>query len=506
MNQVVEVMMRLRAGRPVREVARDLAISRNTVRRYRLEALRLGLLECGELPSAEVLERQLSALRSHGRPAEASALEPYGDVVGEYLDGGLPMTVIFARLREEHGYGGSYSSVRRLVRRLRPKSVEGVCRVECAPGEEAQVDFGYAGFVFDRERGRRRKCWVFVMTLSFSRHQYVEFVFDQGTETWLGCHARAFAWFGGVPRRVVLDNLKAGVLKALVLEPILAEPYRRLARHYGFQASVNRPRTPRHKGKVESGVRYVKGNFLAGRSFASLQGVNEAGRRWVMETAGLREHGTTREAPLKRFTERERGALAALPGEPYDLLSACHCKAGRDCHVVVEKSYYSVPCEFIGERLEVHVRRHLVEIYAGCRQVAVHERAKRPGTRRTKVSHYPEHKRVSLELTPLRCRERAREIGPSCQQLVEHLLSDRVQDYLPSARKLIKKAGDVGAAAVEAACRRAIAFDDPTYRRVKQILNAGTQDEELPGCQIPLSQPQYHYARETVEFFQEAGT
>jgi len=119
--------------------------------------------------------------------------------------------------------------------------------VETAPGQQAQVDFGYVGRSGDG-KGKLRKVWAFVMTLSWSRHLYVEFVFDQRMPTWLRCHEEAFRWFGGVPRRIVIDNLKAAVLKRELQDPVLSIPYRRLARHYGFIVSANRPRTPRHAG------------------------------------------------------------------------------------------------------------------------------------------------------------------------------------------------------------------------------------------------------------------
>jgi transposase len=127
--------------------------------------------------------------------------------------------------------------------------------VETEPGQEVQVDFGYVGMCRDGG-GKLRKVWAFIMTLSWSRHLYVEFVFDQKMETWLTCHENAFHWFGGVPQRVVIDNLKAAVLKRELEDSVLSVPYRRLARHYGFVVSANRPRTPRHSGGVVSRINY----------------------------------------------------------------------------------------------------------------------------------------------------------------------------------------------------------------------------------------------------------
>jgi transposase len=236
-------------------------------------------------------------------------------MVQRLLDQGVEMTTIFHRLQDDHGYCGSYSSVRRYVRKLRPDEPEVVVRVHTAPSEEAQVDFGSVGKLYDPVSGRMRRAYVFIATLGYSRHQYAELVFDQKVPTWIALHRRAFESWGGVPKRIVPDNLKAAVAKVLVHDPVLAEAYRRMAQHYGFLISPTRPRTPRHKGKVESGVRYVKRNFMAGQEFLDIHAANQRLKIWVREQAGTREHGTTHQAPLRLFHEslthstRGRGTL-----------------------------------------------------------------------------------------------------------------------------------------------------------------------------------------------------
>ena len=405
------------------------------------------------------------------------------------------------RLRENHGYTGSYSSVRRFVQRICPKEPEAVCRIETAPGEEAQVDFGSAGLQWDPQQGKPRQAWVFVMTLSWSRHQYAEFVFDQRIPTWFQCHERAFAWFNGVPKRVVIDNLKAGVLQADIHDPVLGEPYRRLAQHYGFCIAPNRPRTPQHKGKVESGIHYVKRNFLAGQTFADLEAMNERVKQWVQKTAGQRIHGTTKEAPLGRFHSVEEGVLQPLPNAPFELLSTYRVKVHRDCHVIVDQRYYSVPNRWMGKKMDVYVGK-LVEIYAGAELVTTHPVVKEKGGRSTRIEHYPESKRAWLENPPERCRERAEAIGESCGRIVDVLLSDRVQDRLRSVQSLLRFREKTGKERVENACRRALHYGDPTYRRVKSILQAGLDKQPLE-TEDPkvVSLASYRFARSASAFF-----
>jgi hypothetical protein len=332
----------------------------------------------------------------------------------------------------------------------------------------------------------------------------VEFVFDQTMPTWIACHERAFGWFGGVMRRVVIDNLKAGVLQAHLHDPVLGESYRRLAQHSGFVISPNRPRTPRHKGKVESGIHYVKRNFLAGRTFADLACLNDRVRHWVMERAGQRVHGTTREAPLARFHRAEQAALQRLPEASFDLIVAYRCKVHRDCHVVVDGRYYSVPYRWIGKRVDVYVGRRVVEIYEGTDLIATHPVVEHKGQRQTRTDHYPESKRAYLENPPARCRERGAQIGEACAQVVETLLSDRVQDRLRSVQALLRLREEVGGDRLEKACKRALHYGDPSYRRIKTILQTGMEAVPVDAADAKvIALASYQFARPASTFFEK---
>lgn len=501
MNELRELIYRFRKGEGNRPIASAMNLSKNTVKKYRRLAAHQGFLDADKpLPSLEELGGVMIPPASP-KPMR-STVEPYEEQVRRWLDAEVGQQTIWQRLRDDYEYRGSYSSVRRFVNRLRPNEPEAFCRIETAPGEEAQVDFGSAGLQYDSRSGRRRKTWMFVMTLSWSRHQYVEFVFDQSIPTWLGCHERAFAWFGGTVGRVVVDNLKAAVLQAHLHDPVLGEPYRRMAQHYGFTISPNRPRTPRHKGKVESGVKYVKGNFLAGQTFADVQAMNDRVKRWVMEVAGERIHGTTKEAPVARFNRREQASLQTLPSEPFDGIAAYRPKVQRDCHVVVNGRYYSVPARLIGQTVDVYVGRRMVEIYQGTELATTHPRLPEKGQRSTRMEHYPQSKRAYLENTPDRCRERAQGIGESCSRVVETLLSDCVQDRLRSVHSILRLNDTVGAQRLENACRRAMYYNDPSYLRIKRILDANLDREPLePIERKVVSFASYRFARETAEFF-----
>lgn len=502
-NEVREIIHQARQGESIHRISEGLCLARNTVRKYLRLAEPEGFLDPTlPLPDIPTLGRIMGSPPAprHMR----STVEPFADQVAVWVQAGVEGQAIWQRLRSDYGYTGSYSSVRRYLQRVYPKEPEVVCRIETEPGEEVQVDFGSAGLQWDAQSGRQRKAWVFIMTLSWSRHQYVEFVFDQTIRTWLECHERAFAWFGGVVRRVVIDNLKAGVIHAHMHDPVLGTPYRRLAEHYGFVIAPNRPHTPRHKGKVESAVHYVKRNFLAGQTFADIQAMNERVRHWVLEVAGQRQHGTLYEAPLARFHQTEKAILQALPDTPFELLTTYRCKVHRDCHIVVEGRYYSVPYRWIGETVEVYVGPRVVEIYGGTELIATHVVAERKGNRRTRLDHYPESKRAYLENPPERCRERAAHIGPSCAQVVDVCLSDRVQDRLRSVLALLRLQDRVGIERLEKACGRALYYGDTSYRRIKTILDAGLDQEPLEEKQSAVVQlASYRFARPAATFFNQ---
>ena len=319
MLDIREILRRVRLGESDRAIVKALGVSRKTVRKYREWAEQAGL-PAGELPSTEQLTALLQTSLPEAPPPQApSAVEPYRELVVRWREQGLECQAIWQRLRRDHGFKGAYSAVWRFVSHLEAATPNVTVRIEVKPGDEAQVDFGYVGLLLDPATGRRRKAWAFVMTLSWSCHMYVEFVFDQTVETWLRLHQHAFAFFGAVPRRIVLDNLKAAIVKACFEDPVVQRSYRELAEHYGFLLAPCRVRTPEHKGKVENGVHYVQRNLSASHDFADIHAANQGALVWIEQLAGQRIHGTTRQKPLVQFQEVEQAAMLPLPGEPYDL-------------------------------------------------------------------------------------------------------------------------------------------------------------------------------------------
>lgn len=232
MLDIRELLRHLQQGQSGHAIHVALGLSRRTITKYRTWAEKEGLLR-DPLPSSEEIQARLVSLQSPAPPQVTSSVEPYRAIVQDLRARGVEIQAVCQRLRDEHGYRGTYASVWRFVRNLEPREPEATVRIEVEPGEEAQVDFGYGGRMYDPVQRRVRRAWAFVMTLSWSRHQFVELVFDQKVPTWVDLHRHAFEFLGGVPKRIVLDNLKAAIVQACWDDPQVQRAYRECAARPG---------------------------------------------------------------------------------------------------------------------------------------------------------------------------------------------------------------------------------------------------------------------------------
>jgi transposase len=499
--QIRELLRRLRAVNSERQIRHDTGLARDTIRRYKKWAKQHGLLDADPLPSAEHLQLLLdTTLPPLLPPQNLSSVEPYAELVAKLRREGVEMAALHSRLKER-GYLGSYSSVWRYIRRTEAPQPDVTLRIETPPGYEAQVDFGEVGLFRDPATAQMRKTYVFVMTLSFSRHCYAELVFEQKALTWLAAHTRALAYFGGAPQRVVIDNLKAGIQKAVFEDEEPNRSYAELAEHYGFLIAPCRPRTPEHKGKVESGVHYVQRNFIAGREPCDIDEGNRALLAWCGEAA-QRSHGTTRKIPQEQFDTCERAALKPLPASPYDLAVYKQVKLHRDGHVNFDNAYYSAPFRLVGQQLWVRGGLHEVRILTDEHHcVATHPRAKEPGERITNPGHLPPERAAMLPRTPAALRGQAEQIGADTLAVVAEILSNTVIDRTASAARLLALAGKHSPERLEKACERALHFSDPCYTTVRDILKKGLEQEAAPVPKAPIATTFARTARELFSQF-----
>jgi len=483
-----EVIIRLRAGNGPRRIARDGVACRQLVRRIRDKAKDAGwLLPFVEAPSEEQVLELFSDELAVKVPGQVSTVAPFRSQVEEWLKSGCSVKVIHGALTRSYRFTGSYGAVLRFVQQVRSKEPEAFVPLQFEPGEVAQVDFGSGPLLPHPVTGKPTRTHIFVMTLAFSRHMYAEIVWDQKVRTWLRCHRNAFEFFNGIVARVVIDNLKAAITRACALDPEVQRSYEKFAESYGFIVSPCRPRTPRHKGRVEAGVKYVKNSFLPTRTFRNLADTNQQLMEWVLGAAGNRVHGTTHEMPLRVFAEMEKPALRPLPAETPELVVWSKATLHSNCHVTFEKAYYSAPFVLLRKELLVRASDRMVELWHENRQVALHCRAARPGQWMTIEAHLPPHKVAYLHRTPQWCLRRAEDIGPSCEELIKRLFAHRVLDRLSAALGVIRLADKYGKPRLESACRRAIAYDNVAYHTVKRILVQGLDQaplEEEAGGQL----------------------
>ncbi|MDA2935399.1 IS21 family transposase, partial [Acidobacteria bacterium AH-259-D05] len=410
-------------------------------------------------------------------------------------------------LEENYQLVTSYMSVHRYVRKhLRECTRPVTVRLHSSSGEQAQVDFGFAGRMIDPEAGKLRKAWAFIMILSYSRHRFVRFVFRQDSETWLDCHIRAFDFFQGTTKLIVLDNLRDGVLKADIYDPTLNPAYAELERHFGFIADPAKVRMARHKGKVERSVPVVRQQLIAGRSYRDLEEANERALRWCREEIGLRKHGTTHRKPYEVFLAEELDTLQPLPAEPFEAAQWKECTIHWDCHLIFKKCYYSVSYPYRGEQVWVRADQKMLRVYLDHQLIKTHVRVRRAGSWQTDTQDYPPDKRAYLEQTPAYCRQGAAELGPHVGQYVAKILSDHAMRNLRKAQAVLRLSESYGAEVLDQACRRALSFGNLRYQSLKQILQKGLWKESC-GPPRPSSLPlsAYRFARSGDYFVQTAG-
>jgi transposase len=517
MDRLQELVRLHRLGTGAREVARLLRMGPNTEREYRAAIAEAGLLDgrADELPALDELKTAVQRHLAKAPPAQmTSSIAAWEPQIVALAEAGLTPKPIHDRLKLEHAdFRGSAYAVRAVWRRWRKargvRAEDVAIPVEHVVGDVAQVDFGYVGQLYDATVGRLRKAWVFVLVLAHSRWMFARIAFDQTIGTWLRLHAEAFAALGAVPRTVVPDNLKAAVIHAAfgVDQPAsLNRSYRELACHYGFKIDPTPIRAPEKKGRVESGVGYVKRNFFAGRHGQDAHEVAVALARWLDEIANVREHGTTRRRPIDVLAAEERGALLPLPARPYEVVLWHQALVHRDGHVAFEHRQYSVPWRLIGRRVWLRASPTSISIYAEEVRVATHDR-RGTSPRSTQDEHLPATRAPwrhrSRELWQARADAIAPEVGAYVRELVE---TDDVLSMLRAVQATVTLLEGVPRERAAAACLRAQHFGARSYAALKNILRQGLDLIPLSTPSPPPPLPRPRFARSMSELLHHDTT
>ena len=497
MYHYYQVITRMRLGDSDRSIHRAGLMGRSKAAEVRKISEEQGWLDKDAvLPDEKTLQEVFGQKKKQDMPL----IEPYKEQVRQWFEEGISGVAIHQALVRNHEFKGSYSCVRRYLQTL--KRTKPTVVLKYAPGEAAQVDFGSGPRFWEKDK--EIKSWVFVMTLAWSRHMYAEIVLDHKIESWLGCHKRAFEFFEGVPEKVIIDNLRSAIVKACYYEPCVQRSYAEMASFYGFRISPCPVRDPQKKGRVESGVKYIKRNFLALREFKDLADANRQIKEWNKNYASERIHGSIKEKPIVRFEETEAGMLRSLPEHSWELSWWAKAKVHGNCHIQFEKSFYSVPYKYIHETVWIRTTEKTVEIYHNHDLIAMHIRSRRAGNYATCVEHYPPEATSYLMRDPQYCLKKAEKIGEACHELVMELFADKVLDKLRAAQGVLRLKSKYGAKRLEEACKRALAYKSPTYKTVKQILQNGQENLPLEANKemADVYKGQGKFCRKSGEFLQ----
>jgi len=484
---VTEIFTHWYAGRSISELSVSLGVDRKTIRKYLAPAVAAGLAPGGPAMTTsdwtELVTRWFPQL-ADGRLRQVTwpQIEVFHEYIAEHLAAGVTQATIHQRLRDEHGLTASLASLKRYVAANMAEQVRRdrvvVLRDETdfPPGQEAQIDYGHLGSWIDPVTGKKRRVWAFVMVLACSRHMFVRPVLTMDQRAWTEAHVEAFGFFGGVARRLVPDNLRTGVDRPDLYDPKINRSYAELAEHYGVLVDPARARKPRDKARVERPMPYIRDSFWRGRQFTSLAQMQTAALSWCVEVAGRRAcRPLSGAAPAAVFTAAEQAALQPLPARPFTLATWSTAMVGPDIHAKIGKTIYSVPWRLIGQRVDARETPMMVQIFHQGTLVATHGR--KPSGKQTDFGHYPPEKIAFKMRTPTWCRTRAAEIGPACVQVIAGLLEVNALFRLRAAQGVLGLAGKHGDARLEAACAKAIAAGDPSYRTIKGILAVGAETD-----------------------------
>jgi hypothetical protein len=484
MIEVSEILYRLNKGMFKRQICRSLGVSRNTIRQIEKQAEGLGFKKgiSGDEDIAEISKKIMEARKN--KPKNPNGIQMLLSKRHKQIEAWLEqpyMTIIqVMRLLAENGQIVSETSLRRYINNNFIKACNSTVHLETKPAKQAQVDYGYVGMMLDPVLNKLRRTYAFIMTLSHSRHRFVYFVFKQDVASWIDCHIRAFNFFGGVPETILLDNLKAGVIKPDIYDPTINRAYAELERHYGFIADPAKVKTPEHKGKVERSVIIVKQQIIAGRDHKDIQAANEYAINWCRNEIAHRITSTTGETPWVRYIRDEKDLLIKLPNKEFECPIWQEGLVHKDHHIVFKGSFYSVPTKYISESVWIKATLRLIEVYHKEKLIKTHIRSKQKGKWITDPKDYPERVNKFLEQTPKACLDVAKAMGDDIYLVIEKVLSKASITNQRKAQAILRLADKYGIDRLNSACKRAIKHDNLKYDCINKILELELDKEANP--------------------------
>ena len=367
------------------------------------------------------------------------------------------------------------------------------------PGVECQIDFARMGLINDPETGRRRVVHALIFTAVYSRHMFVWLTFRQTLDAVIaGCEA-AWAFFGGIFKVLVPDNMSPVIADADPVNPTFTAGWLDYAQARGFGTDPARVRSPKDKPRVERVVQYVRGNFFAGETFTDLPDAQRRVEQWCTTTAGLRLHGSTYQRPGEQFAADEQRLLLPVPTGRYDVPIFARPKVARDLHIEVARGLYSVPAELLGQRVDVRADTRLVKVFSRGQLVKTHPRVK-PGSRSTDPGDYPVGRAEYALRDVATLTAKAAAAGPAVGVYATRLLDTPLPwTRMRTVYRLLGLVRSYGAGPVQAACARALELDVVDVTKIARMLEQAVEGEQLELAVKVVGGPA-RFARDPVEF------
>jgi transposase len=501
MIDIKEVLRRWSARQSLHRIARETGVDRKTVRRYVHAAQSCSLPQGRELTEDEIHE---VAQRVQSRPvvdasAEWQSVAAHQKRIEEWLTSKRPLrlTKVHTLLHREHGLEVSYDTLRRFaMQQLGWRQRASTVRIDDPPpGQEAQIDFGKMGPMLDPVAGRVRSLWALIITLSFSRYQFVWPTFVQTTDAVCEGLDRAWTFFGAMIHTIVPDNMKAIVKTPDALSPVLAAAFLDYAQARGLFVDPARIRSPKDKPRVENQVPYVRESWFDGETFTGIDDARQSAETWCRDVAGARVHGTTRAVPRERFEATEKATMLPPPSTPFDVpMYVDKAKVHPDHHIQVARALYSVPSTSGAKFVSARADKATVKIYAGTLLIKMHPR-QAAGGRSTDPSDYPSGKADyalrSVDALLAKAKDKGHHVGVYAERLLGGPLP---WARMRAAYALLRLCDKFGDGRVEAVCQSALAFDVVDVARITRMLKAAAKPaspEQGGGKIVQLALPRF---------------
>ncbi len=451
MYQQITIQTLAKQGKKKTEIAREMGCHRNTVRNIIL----------------------VGSVREKQTRVKPSYFAPYHDQIKEWADKQVSNLRMYELLTETYHLTRTYDSLCKYVQKEFPKTPKAYGVQVTSPGEEAEVDFGYAGLQPVNTPGTpitRGKTWVLCVALSHSRVSYHETTHDQKVTTLTAGITRAFTYFGGVPKRLKVDNLRAAILQNQHFDLQFHQDFLEWANHYGCVIAPCTPYHPEQKGKVESNVKYVKGNFFVERTFSDREDIDRQLSVWTREYANCRIHGTTKTIPWDVLMTVERAHLQRLPETPHAAFERGIRTVANNCHIFFANNYYSVPSAFVGHTVTIRWSRSILRIIADGEEITSHAIVSGVGQYVTRRSHLPEFKHYGQTEYQKKYEDQMADIGEFAHQYFQEVLVGKQAYWFQSVRSIVGLAHHYGNEAVNLALKRALRYMVVDMGTIRTIL------------------------------------